>query len=130
MAAASTPRPAVILVPQADGEIGVFTPGRTRVVLTVADGRVETTDPAVAAAVLVSVPGSYREEDAPPDFDPAFHSLGEVNTYLDEHPEDVARVLDMERQQRRDVPAAKQQRTGVLDGPHGNTPDPAEQPAE
>lgn len=126
MAAART---IAILVPQTDGEIGVTFPGRPKVILTVADGRVETTDPAVAGAVLTSVPGSYREEDAPPDFDPAFHSVSEVNDYLAEHPDDVERVLDLEREERSDVPAAKQQRTGILDGPHA-TPDPATEPAE
>lgn len=126
MAAART---VVILVPQSDVPIGVTFPGRPRVVLPRADGRVTTDDPAVAGAVLLSVPGSHREEDAPPDFDPAFHTIAEVNDYLTEHPEDATRVFDLEREQRPDVPTAKQRRAGVLDGPHA-TPDPAVEPAE
>lgn len=130
---AAAPKAQTVLVPQDDGQIVVTMPDRTRTVLDVTDGQVTVADPAVAEELLRTLTGAYRPEDAPPTFDPAYHSVSEVNAYLDEHPDDTGRVLEIEREERTEVPAAKQQRTGVLTGPHGDndgSTDPAAEPAE
>src|SRR4051812_23787314 len=52
-------------------------------------------------------------------FDPAAHSVAEVNEHLaDAPPEEQARVLAIESQDRPDVPDGKKQRAGGLAGPH------------
>jgi len=43
-------------------------------------------------------PGEVEPEPEPePEFDPSAHTVDEVNSYLAEHPDDSARVLDAER---------------------------------
>ena len=56
--------------------------------------------------------------DDPAEFDPAEHTIAEVNTWLDERPDDTARVLRAE--------AEGKMRAGVMHGPHGAPPDVAE----
>jgi hypothetical protein len=63
--------------------------------------------------------------DTPPTpeplFDPAEHGVNEVNDHLrDASPEERARVLEVEKQDRPDVPASKKQRAGILGGPFGD----------
>lgn len=54
----------------------------------------------------------------PAGFDPAEHTIAEVNAWLDEHPDDTARVLRAETEGK--------MRAGVMHGPHGTPPDVAE----
>lgn len=64
----------------------------------------ETAEPeTVALAGAGAAPGAY---------DPAEHSVDEVNDYLAEHPEDAAAVLEAEASE------DGKQRKGVLEGPH------------
>lgn len=121
-----------IVVPQQDGEIVVTFAGQPPIVLAVADGRVSVEDGPAAQAVLASVEGAYRAEDAPvAAYDPAFHTIDEVNEHLDEHPDQVAAVLAVEARRRPEVPESKQRRTGILAGRHAPADDsPADEPAE
>lgn len=60
--------------------------------------------------------------DQPPAWDPAEHSVNEVNDHLrDASPEERDRVLQLEASDRPEVPAAKKKRAGILvTGPFGN----------
>jgi hypothetical protein len=51
-------------------------------------------------------------------FDPAAHTISEVNSHLDTYPDDVPRVLAAERDGK--------MRAGIIHGPHGAPPDVAE----
>lgn len=51
-------------------------------------------------------------------FDPADHTVDQVNDHLAEHPDEVGRVLRAE--------AEGKHRSGIVHGPHGTSPDVAE----
>jgi|GEM_PF-6941632 len=56
----------------------------------------------------------------PPLYDPAEHTVNEVNDHLATvSEEEKVRVLGLEAQDRPEVPEGKKQRTGILSGPHG-----------
>lgn len=76
---------------------------------------------AAAAAVAEREAAERAAAGEAPTYDPAEHSLNEVNDYLrGASPEERARVLGLEKEDRPDVPAAKKQRAGVLGGPFGD----------
>lgn len=102
----------VIQVPQADGEIVVTYPGRRRVPLAVTDGRVTVHDDDLTAAVLALGEGYVRLDEPAVDYDPAEHTVDEVNKHLDKHPEQAAAVLAAERGDQ------GRGRKGLLEGPH------------
>jgi hypothetical protein len=53
-------------------------------------------------------------------YDPAQHTVNEVNDYLAEQDEaERARVLGLEAEDRPEVAETRKQRTGILSGPHG-----------
>lgn len=61
-----------------------------------------------------------RAAGQPAGYDPAEHTINEVNDHLRAaSPEERARVLDLESQDRPEVPDSKKQRTGILAGPFG-----------
>jgi hypothetical protein len=108
---------AVIAVPQQDGEIVVTTPGRSRIVLPVQDGRVTAHDDDTARTVLLGVPGAYPVAGGQaPDIDVDHATIAEVNAFLDQHPDRAATVLAVEAEGRN--------RKGVVEGPHAPAADP------
>ena len=55
-------------------------------------------------------------------FDPADHTSQEVNNHLEKATgQERARVLELETQDRPDVPSNRKQRTGILNGPFATT---------
>lgn len=114
----------VIQVPQADGQVVVTVPGVRRVVLEVVDGKITAHDDDIADAVLASVDGAVRLEETA-SFDPAEHTVAEVNDYLDRHPDQAERVLAAEADE--DTGRA---RRGVLAGPHAPAAEDEPQPED